>query len=302
MPEPSLPPTIGSLLAEARVAFAAAGIEEPDRDAAVLLRRLLGIDRLQLSLRRNEPVVDPGRFRNAIARRAAREPMALVLGTAGFRDLELAVSPATLIPRPDTETVVEAALQHLPGSRASVRRILDLGTGTGCLLLATLAECPAALGLGTDRSVEACALARRNAVAAGLADRCSFVCADWAAPLSGRYDLVLSNPPYIPSDAIPDLMPEVSRFEPRSALDGGADGLRCYATILPALPALLAPGGIAVLEIGQGQGRAVAVLARGAGLDLVESRPDLSGIPRAIVLRAPPGHAPAPDDLAPGRL
>jgi release factor glutamine methyltransferase len=164
--------------------------------------------------------------------------------------------------------------------------VLDLGTGTGCLLLAVLAERPQAFGVGVDLVPGAAALAAGNAARNGLADRAAFLAGDWAASLSGRFDLVLSNPPYIESAAIAGLMPEVARHEPRSALDGGADGLAAYRHLAAILPGLLAPGGAAVLELGAGQRRAVEALARGAGLVPSACRMDLGGVERALVLRA----------------
>jgi release factor glutamine methyltransferase len=168
-----------------------------------------------------------------------------------------------------------------------VRSILDLGTGTGCLLLAALVEFPAAFGVGVDLLPEAAALATRNARATGLAARCAMLCADWAAPLAGRFDVVLANPPYIESKTIAGLMPEVARHEPRSALDGGVDGLDAYRALLACLPGLLAPGGVAVLELGAGQSAPVAALAGDAGFRPPALHLDLGGIARAAVLVFP---------------
>jgi release factor glutamine methyltransferase len=161
--------------------------------------------------------------------------------------------------------------------------VLDLGTGTGCLLLAALSEFPAAFGIGVDRSFAAAALAARNAAMLGMADRAAFLCADWAAALDGRFDLVLCNPPYIPTSQLDGLMPEVARYEPRTALDGGADGYSAYRRLIPDLTRLLAPDGAAVLELGAGQATMVAGLARDAGFTS-DPRRDLSGIVRALVL------------------
>jgi release factor glutamine methyltransferase len=233
-------------------------------------------------------LVDPARLVDAatiqalVARRAGHEPLALILGRREFWSLDFAVSPATLIPRPDSETLIEAALGTFAG-RAPPRRVLDLGTGTGCLLLAALSEFPAAFGIGVDRSSAAVALAARNAALLGMADRAGFLCADWAAAIRGRFDLVLSNPPYVPTAQLNGLMPEVARFEPRVALDGGADGLFAYRRLVPALARLLAPDGIAALEIGAGQAATVARLARDAGFASLPHQ-DLSGIVRALVL------------------
>ena len=248
-------------------ALRAAGIDNPVREARLL--------------RTHAP--DPEQFADLLARRVAHEPMAFLVGSQGFWTLELAVSPATLIPRPDSETLIEAAMAAFP-DRAAVRRVLDLGTGTGCLLLAALVEFPAAFGVGIDLVADAASLATRNAAANGLADRAAFLCGDWAGAIAGSFDLILSNPPYIETTDIAGLMPEVARFEPASALDGGADGLDAYRIIVPMLPNLLAPGGVAILELGQGQADAVAALARTAGFTTV-TRDDLGGTARAAILR-----------------
>lgn len=204
------------------------------------------------------------------------------MGWQEFWSLRFGVSPATLIPRADSETLIEAALAARPGD---VSRVLDLGTGTGCLLLAILSEMPQAWGLGVDRSPAAAALAWRNAEALGLAGRCAMVVGDWAAPIAGQFELVLSNPPYIETAVIAGLMPEVARFEPGSALDGGGDGLAAYRVIVGALDRLLAPDGLAVLEVGIGQHEAVGALAAAAGFGTVTLRADLAGIVRAVSIQ-----------------
>ena len=179
--------------------------------------------------------------------------------------------------------MIEAAVAAFAGS-APPRLVLDLGTGTGCLLLAALSEFASAFGVGVDRSYPATALAARNGAALGLSDRAAFVCADWAQPLDGEFDLVLCNPPYVRSDDIARLAPEVAQYEPLDALDGGPDGFAAYRHLLPALSRLLGPVGVAVLELGTGQAATVAELARQAGLR-AETCPDLHGIPRALILR-----------------
>lgn len=237
---------------------------------------------------------DAASFQALVARREAREPLAFLLGSQEFRSLELEVSPATLIPRFDSETLIAAALAARP-DRSSVRRILDLGTGTGCLLLAALAEFPQAFGVGVDVVPEAAALAARNAAANGLAARCAFVCGDWAATLAGRFDLVLCNPPYIATSAIAGLIPEVACHEPASALDGGEDGLDAYRAVLLALPRLLGvgpasgpdPAGLAILELGIGQADAVADLAHAIGFRIAALHHDSGGVARAAVLYPP---------------
>lgn len=236
----------------------------------------MGLDQAGL-LRDRTAAADMGAFRPLLDRRTAREPLALITGRQEFWSLEFEVSGDTLIPRADSETLIEAAI----GARPRVGRVLDLGTGTGCLLLSALTEYRDAWGLGLDRVPAAAALARRNAAALGLSGRAAFACADWAAPVDGRFDLVLSNPPYIESAAIAGLMPEVARHEPRSALDGGVDGLDAYRTLIGALPRLLAPGGLAVFELGAGQAPAVSALADGFRIGV---RHDLAGTARAILL------------------
>jgi release factor glutamine methyltransferase len=221
-----------------------------------------------------------------VARRESHEPLALIVGHREFWSLEFAVSPATLIPRPESETLIETAVAAFAG-REPPRLLLDLGTGTGCLLLAALSEFPAAVGIGVDRSAAAAALAARNAVALNLADRALFVCGDWADALSARFDLVLCNPPYIRTEDLGSLMPEVVHYEPHTALDGGEDGAGAYRRLVPGLPRLLTPKGVAVLEIGVGQAETAIGPARRAGL-ATELRPDLRGIPRALVLRPAP--------------
>ena len=238
---------------------------------------------LEARLLAEEAGDDPARFASLLARRLAREPMAYILGRRGFWTLDLEVSPATLIPRPDSETLIEAAQAAFPDRRA-VRSVLDLGTGSGCLLLAARSEFPAAWGRGVDRAPAAIALAARNARGVGLASRAAFVRADWAAPVGQKFDVILCNPPYIRTGDIPTLMPEVARHEPRAALDGGPDGLAAYRLLIPVVPALLNPKGAAIFELGQGQADAVAALAARNNLS-TGLRHDLGGIARALVLR-----------------
>jgi release factor glutamine methyltransferase len=279
--------SVGAFLCQAGQVLRAAGIEQPRLEARLLLSRAMGCTEEVLLREPRAPVAAEAAaaFGAMLRRRAGREPLALILGRAGFWTLDLEVSPATLVPRPDSETIVEVALAAFP-DRARVRRVLDLGTGTGALMLAVLAECPEAFGVGVDLSPEAAALAARNAAANGLAGRACFLCGRWAESLAGRFDLVLSNPPYIPASEIAGLMPEVARHEPRLALDGGPDGLDAYRAILGALPGLLAEGGRAVLEIGQGQRADVEALARAAGLLPSGARADLGGIDRALLFAA----------------
>ncbi|MDD2795938.1 peptide chain release factor N(5)-glutamine methyltransferase [Acidocella sp.] len=268
-------PTAQALTAIA-ARLAQAGIEEPRREARLLLAAAEGITAARLLL---QAEVTPERFEPLVARRAAREPLAYILSRKEFWGLNFAVSPATLIPRPDTETLVEAVL----ALGIAPARVLDLGTGTGCLLLALLSEFPAAFGVGVDISPAAAALAADNARSLGLASRAAFCAGNWAAALSGMFDLVVSNPPYIPSADIAGLMPEVAGFEPASALHGGADGLEAYRLLIAALPRLLTMNGAAVLELGVGQAPDVAALAAQAGF-AATTRADLGGVPRALIL------------------
>lgn len=282
--------TVGSFLCRAGQHLRAAAIESPRLEARLLLAHAMGCRTEDLLREPREPV-PPGvaeRFAAMLRRRLDREPMALLLGAQEFWSLPFGVSPATLVPRADSETLIEAALAAFP-RRETVRRVLDLGTGTGCLLIAALSELPGATGVGVDAVPDAAALARRNAAALGFAGRAVFVAGSWGAPIRGRFDLVLSNPPYIETKAIPALEPEVALHEPGSALDGGADGLDAYRALLPDIGRLLAPTGRAVLELGRGQRPAVEALASGAGLRPAGCRADLGGVDRALVLapRAP---------------
>ncbi len=259
----------------------AAGIDNPRLESRLLLAHALGRTPEALIRDLTETRAAP-EFDALLARRAGHEPLALILGWREFWSLRFKVSPATLIPRPDSETIVEAALAACPNLTRPYR-VLDLGTGTGCLLLAFLHERLNALGIGVDRSAAAAALARGNAHDLGLAPRGTFLCGDWANALAGEFDLVLSNPPYIATPDLDALMPEVSQHEPRAALDGGNEGLTAYRAILGMLPRLLAQGGVAVLELGFGQYDAVRALAKAAGFR-VDGRPDLSGTIRALML------------------
>ncbi|MEJ0020828.1 MAG: peptide chain release factor N(5)-glutamine methyltransferase [Acetobacteraceae bacterium] len=259
-----------------------AGIDNPRLEARLLLAHALGVAVEDLLRDPDAPVAE-ARFQPLLARREAHEPLALIVGHREFWSLDFVVSSATLIPRADSETLVEAALAAFAG-RPPPRRVLDLGTGTGCLLLAVLSEFPAAFGIGVDRVPAAAALAARNAAALHLADRTGFLCGDWADALDARFDLVLCNPPYIATAEIGRLMPEVADFEPLSALDGGADGFAAWRRLLPALPRLIGESGVAVMELGAGQAPMAADLARRAGL-AGTAVADLGGIPRALVMR-----------------
>ncbi|MGK9165862.1 peptide chain release factor N(5)-glutamine methyltransferase [Inquilinus limosus] len=271
--------------------LAAAGVDSAMSDARVLLMAALGWDRTALLSRGAETLPEAAAVRYAgfLARRAGREPVSRILGRREFWSLDFALGPATLDPRPDSETLVEVALAAAPDRDL---RVLDLGTGTGCLLLAVLHDRPAAFGVGVDRSEAAARVARENARALGLANRAAFLVGDWATALGARFDLVLSNPPYIPEGEIAALEPEVRDHDPRLALSGGADGLDAYRALAAALPDLLTPGGTAVVELGIGQAPDVAEMFRRAGLDIDGTPHDLGGIPRCVVAKKAFGQTP----------
>ncbi len=271
-----------SLITRATTELAASGIEDARREARLLLEIAFGMTTGWQLGHGDSVIAEPDLFLSLVARRTRGEPVAHLAGKQGFWTLDLAVSADTLIPRADTETLIETLLAHRP-QREAVRSVLDLGTGTGCLLLAALSEYPHATGIGVDRIPAATALAAANARTNGLAERCSFIVSRWDDAISGRFDVVLSNPPYIPGCDIPDLMRDVIDYEPLSALDGGADGLDDYRVLMPALTRLLAPGGLAVFEIGIGQDETVPALGRSAGLRVADIRSDLGGHPRAVV-------------------
>ena len=265
-------------------ALAARGIETAALDARILVEEALGITATDLALRGAEPVGQEGaeRLKAYLARRVAGEPVARIIGAWEFWGLPFGLSPETLVPRPDTETLVEAALRSRPDGPA---RIADLGTGSGCILVALLTEWPGAFGVGLDRSLGALRTARGNAARNGVADRAAFVAGDWAASLAGPFDLVVANPPYIASAVIAGLSGEVRDHDPHLALDGGTDGLDAYRTILAQVPPLLAPGGHLLVEIGYDQEEALRQLAAAHTLR-TEVRRDLAGHPRVVVMTA----------------
>lgn len=270
-------------------ALAAAGMESPDLDARLLLAHALGCAPGDLLARADDPVPRDAAARadGMLARRLGGEPVARILGTREFWSLELRLSPETLVPRPDTETVVEAALA-LVGDRSAPLRILDLGTGTGAILAALLVELPRAEGIGVDRSEGAARTARDNLHAHGLAGRGHVTVGDWGEALRGGFDLVVSNPPYIRQVDMAGLAPEVRLHDPPLALVAGADGLSAYRAIAADLMRLLVAGGSAVLELGAGQEPQVAALVQEAGLVVPgPARADLSGVARALIALRP---------------
>lgn len=262
-----------------------AGVSDTPRlDAELLMAECLGIDRSTLLLNRMRDEVPEG-FAALLARRQAHEPVAYITGRQDFWTLTLKVTPAVLIPRSDSETLIEAAIDALHGHPP--QRVLDLGTGSGALLLAALAQWPAAHGVGVDASEAALDIARTNAAAPDTVGRAVMLQGDWRQAgwheaLPGPFDLIVCNPPYVETDAALDR--QVMEHEPHSALFAGADGLDDYRTLMPALPALLTDRGIAIFEIGASQRVAVSALAAASGFE-VGCRPDLAGHDRALILR-----------------
>jgi release factor glutamine methyltransferase len=263
-------------IAAATARLKAAG-DTPRLDAELIMAHALGVSREDMLLNRMDSDA-PGRFEGLVRRRLAHEPVAYVTGRRGFWTIELEVGPGVLIPRPDSETLIEAAVARFGDE--GPRRILDLGTGPGTLLLAALDQWPEATGLGIDASPQALGYARRNAV-----PRAEFRQGDWDEGVDERFDLILVNPPYVEAGA--DLPPEIARWEPGEALYAGADGLAAYRRLAPRLGRLLAPGGIACVEIGAGQEKDVRALFAAQGFT-TESQVDLRGIVRCLIFGLDP--------------
>ncbi len=297
------PPTIAQTLTAAAGRLAAAGVADPRRDARLLIAAAIeaGLERLIAEPERVLGAAEAARIEASISRRAAREPVSRILGRRGFWSLEFEITPDTLDPRPDSEALVAAVLarigaQGLVGAPLSV---LDLGTGSGCLLLALLSELPAATGLGLDISAAALDVARRNARNLGLSDRARFEVGDWAgdwagdgpgdwpggsaAGSAGSWQVIVSNPPYITDNEIGDLAPEVARYDPKLALTAGSDGLDAYRMLLPRAARLLERGGVLALEVGRGQQDAVTALLAASGLTPLSRYRDLGGIERCLL-------------------
>jgi release factor glutamine methyltransferase len=286
-------PTIDSVRREWTARFNSAGIESAELDARILTEAALGLDLTGLIKAARQPVAAAAAAKlEAFARRRlAGEPVARILGLKEFWGLPFRLSTETLVPRPDTETVVELALEMLRAMPSSTdpARIADIGTGSGAILLALLSELPDAIGVGTDISSAALMTASHNAAELGMMSRASFVACNYAAALSGGFDLIVSNPPYIRSTDVAELAVEVRDHDPHRALDGGADGLNAYRGLIPQAARLLKPGGVLVVEAGMGQSGDIEGFMMAARLTIMDApRTDLGGVARAVGSRKMP--------------
>jgi release factor glutamine methyltransferase len=275
--------SIRDAVREAEDRLAKARVETAKLDARILVQSAFGLTREEMLMHPFDPAKEPwlAHARAMVRRRERGEPVSRILGRREFWSLDFVISPATLDPRPDSETVVEAALAEVRDRRAPLR-ILDLGTGSGCLLLALLSELPAARGIGIDIQPGAANTAQRNADRLGLWERAMFCIGSWADALDGRFDVIVANPPYIPSGQMRWLPVEVRGFDPYIALDGGDDGAFAYRAIAEQLPRLLSPSGSAHLELGAGQAAEISEVMRRVGLNVIAIRRDLGGIERCI--------------------
>jgi release factor glutamine methyltransferase len=267
-------------------ALKSAAVEQAEADARILIGHALRLDRARL-IAQSDRILEARETKmisTLAARRLRREPVSHIVGEKEFWSLSLTVTPDVLVPRPETETLVESALDYVVrgGLRMEKLRLLDIGTGSGALLLALLHELPNATGTATDISAAALEVARANATRCGFERRCIFVACDIASGVQGPFDLIVSNPPYIAHDEIASLAPEVRNYDPMLALDGGADGLAAYRAIAADTKRLLAPGGRLFVELGAGREEAVRALFTNAGLAIGEARKDLAGIPRVL--------------------
>lgn len=277
--------TLKEALREAVLTLQASHVETASLDARILLEHALGYSREQLLMRVDEFLLPQQliRFRDSVSRRARRQPVSHLIGKREFFGMTFAVNSSVLDPRPDSEILIESILKRFRNRNEDLR-ILDLGTGSGCLLLTLLHAFPRAIGVGVDISQDALGVAQENAVCLGLQLRCEWRHSHWCMHVDGQFDIIISNPPYIPTSEIENLAPEVAQYEPKLALDGGEDGLSCYRAVVASLPAHLKIGGIAVLELGFGQQQAVESLALQHGLTPVAIAHDLQGIVRTLIL------------------
>lgn len=275
--------TVAEVLTQTAATLAAGRLDSARREARVLVAIALAAQPLALlaAPERVLTIAELEALEVVLRRRLAGEPTSRIRGTREFWSLEFAIAPGVLDPRPETELLVEQALVHGNALRSQSLRVLDLGTGSGCILLSLLHELPHAFGVGVDCSAGALAVARGNARSLGLADRSAWVCGDWLAALSGRFDIVVANPPYIPAGAVATLERGVKSYDPVLALDGGPDGLAPYRLLVPNLPRILRTSGAAFFEVGKGQAGFVTDMAQKSGLR-AQTMADLGGIPRCV--------------------
>ncbi len=263
-----------------------AGIESASLDTRILLEHALGVSRERLLFLLDEPLTSEQCviFEAMVEKRLCRKPIAQIIGKREFWGMNFVVSENTLDPRPDSETLIEYVLERVK-NRGGALRILDLGTGTGCLPLSLLSELPASTAVAVDCCEKALLVAKENAMALGLTARIDFMCSNWFENVEGEFDIIISNPPYIPTSLIPSLAEEVSKFEPMLALDGGNDGFSCYRQILENLSGFMADSGFAAFELGIGQQNGMEELAQENNLEVVGVRHDLGGIARCMILQ-----------------
>jgi len=276
--------TLGSAFEQAFQMLKEAGVGEARLDARLLVAHATENETATIFGFPERPIENQQvlLLEASLQRRIAREPMAYILKTREFWSLPFIVSSDTLVPRPDSETLIEAVLEHIPETRRNLS-ILDLGTGSGCLLLSLLSKFSNAIGIGVDASEAALDIAKQNAAALGLEERATFVVSDWTEKVEDQFDIVIANPPYIPSSDIPNLEADVAQYEPLSALDGGANGLNSYRKILRQLPKVLTDDASIFLESGAGQASAVSEMVREIGFQHIETKKDLAGIERCVI-------------------
>ncbi|MEH6528058.1 MAG: peptide chain release factor N(5)-glutamine methyltransferase [Sneathiella sp.] len=275
--------TLQKAVSEAALILSEAGIDGARRDASLLLANILDADTSIFHLEPERVLNDTHHvmFQLAIERRASREPISHILGHREFWSLNFLVGPQVLDPRPDSETLIETALSAQKSGQ-EITSILDLGTGSGCLLLSLLSEVETARGLGVDQSLAAIEIAEQNAKRLSLDDRATFLQGNWCDSIEDKFDLVISNPPYIPIDDIESLQPEVKNFEPLAALVGGADGLDCYREIISRVKPIMKPNGMIIFEVGAGQAQEVSELLEKADFSVISCHKDLASIERCI--------------------
>jgi len=280
-------PAIGQILKNAKQALSNQNIESYALDADLLMCKATGLTREKIICYPERIISDKqlDLFEELLKRRINREPMSHILGVREFFGREFIVTADTLDPRPDSECLIEAILE-IYKDRPKPENIIDFGTGTGCLLLTVLSEFEDSKGIAVDKSKQAIEVARQNSIKLSLANRVEFVVSNWGKEVKGKYDLIISNPPYIRKNDITVLEPEVANFEPHSALDGGDNGLACYIELAPYIASLIARNGYAVIEHGLNQSNDVRSIMEDSGLEFVAAKKDLAGIDRCIILKS----------------